>query len=164
MFLISSRKSGEYPTSSVERAGPHPALPLQMRCHLPQLSTTTGCSCPESSSDPAPPHNKTSSSGTQNTLPSQAIRPPHLPDSVKYLHYSQALWAPQQRPWLLSSFLLHPFQAAFSNRTPTKTILHKLQQPFVEIPRKPHHNPAADFWLSTEPLYLNTRENTSARH
>lgn len=128
-----------------ERRAPSCAAPAE---ELPPLaaqpSTTARYSCPEPSSDPATPHNKTSFTGTQNTLNSQATGPPHRPESVKYLSYSHALWAPQQSPRLPSSFLLHPFQAAFPNRTPTKTILHKLQQPFPEIPHKPYRNPAAD--------------------
>lgn len=73
------------PTSSVEREGSHPVLPLQRSCHLLQLSTITR-HCPDSSSDPATPK-KTLFTGTQNTLNS----PSHHPKSVKSLHHSPAL-------------------------------------------------------------------------
>jgi len=71
--------------------------------------------------------NKTLFTGTKkhSELPQPSDR--HLPDSVKYHNLQpRTLWAPQQCPGLPSPLLLLAFQAAFSNRTPTKTILHKL--------------------------------------
>lgn len=82
MFLISSRKSGEPPTSSVGREGPHPVLPLQRSCHLLHHH-------PESCSDPATP---TKHYSLAHKTISQAITL-HLPKSVKSLHHSHTLCA-----------------------------------------------------------------------
>lgn len=109
--------------------------------------------------------NKTLFTGTQNTLNFPSHWTPPWPQICKIPpSQPRTLWTPQQCPRLLCPLPLHPFQAAFSTRTPAKTILHRLQQTSPAIPHKPYHNPAADFWLCTEPLYLNTRENTPARH
>lgn len=168
LFHISKHISSEQeecrvPTSSVGDRGTVPA---------PSLAARGATSPPDSAS---PPGTAVSSlTVTQTHQQQQKVTQwhtkcselpkgsgPHLPNSVKY-HDLQppTLWGAQQHPRLPSSLLLLLFQAAFSNWTPTK--IHK--KPSVKIPDKPYRNPAAEFWLSTEPLYINARENTLAQH
>lgn len=163
---MNRRKSGQHPASFVQTEGPVPA-PSPADGGATLLSSLSSASPPDtavSSLTVAQPDWQNIIHWHRKWAELPKPSDPHLPSSVKYRDLQpRTLWAPQHRG-LPSPLLLLPFQATFSNQTPTKTILHKLQQTFLKIPHKPYRNPAADFWLSTEPLYINTRENTLARH
>lgn len=127
---------------------------------LLQLSTTSRYSCPEHSSDPDTPTKHYSQLFTKHPQFPEPLDPPSL--QICEIPPSQpSLWAPQHHPRLLRPLPLHPFHAAFSNRTPTKTIPPKLQQTSLEFPIKLTTALQQSSGFAVSP---NTRENTSARH
>lgn len=168
-LLVNRRKNGQHPANFVgdwkgpflSRADGGTSSPLGS-----QLSVTTSYSHFESGCDPTTlTVTKRSSTAHKTFWISLTHRIPCLPCFCKITQFAathfEGTTTTSQAP--LSCTAL-PFLSTFPNQTPAKPILHKLQQSFLKIPHKPYHSLAAYFWLSTEPLHINTRENTLTLH